>query len=304
MSKPIKVKKRGNTLGFQIFMISTRVFGLKGAYGLLYIVCLYYVLFDREAVDGALAYTQRRFTKDGFLKKYWRVYLLFVSQGKALIDRHAVASGYDGFTLQLKGFEAVEEIVNQSDQGCILLTSHVGNWQLALSCLKKLNKDIYLLMKLEDNMAVKDHLKIDVEEDRVKVISPEQDFGGTIEVIEKLNNGDVVSIMGDRKYGFPALDIDFMGDKAGFPFGAFSIAATVGCPIIVLLTAKSGHQEYVVDFKNIIRPKYEGSRNKKQQLEKYVQEYATVLDDFTKNYPYQCFLFSDVWNKQKNEEKK
>lgn len=296
MPEKIRVKKRGNALGFQIFMISTKLFGLRGAYGLLYIVCTYYLLFDRAAVTGALAYTKRRFKREGFFKKYWRVYMLFVNQGKALIDRYAVASGYEGFTFQLKGFDSVRKIVNQNKKGCVLLTSHVGNWQVALSCLKELNKNIYLVMRPEDNVAVKKYLKVDSEEAKIKIISPEQDYGGAIEITEKINNGDVVSIMGDRKYGFPSLDVDYLGDKAGFPFGAFSIAASLGCPIIILLTAKLSHREYVVDFNNVIKPGYEGRKGKRQQLEKYVQQYASILDDYAKKYPYQCFLFADIWN--------
>ncbi len=296
MSKKIEVKKRGNTLGFQIFMVSMKIFGLRGTYGLLYIVCLYYLIFDKTAVCGAMAYIQRRFKGVGLLKQYWHVYLLFVNQGKALIDRSAVASGYDGFTINLEGFEPVKEMVNQNQMGCVFLTSHVGNWQVALSCLKELDKDIYLLMRQEDNEAVKKYLKIDSEVEKIKIISPEQDFGGTIEVMEKISNGDIVSIMGDRKYKFPSIDVDFLSDKAGFPFGAFSIAATLGCPIFVLLTAKTGHREYCVNFKNIIRPQYEGRKDKKKQLEKYVQEYASVLNQFIDTHPYQCFLFADVWN--------
>ena len=296
MSKKIEVKKRGNELGFQIFMVSARLFGLRGAYGLLYIVCTYYLLFDRAAVKGALAYTKRRFRGDGFLKQYRHVYLLFVSQGKALIDRYAIVSGYEGFTMHLKGFDSVKEIVNQSKKGCIFLTSHVGNWQVALSCLKELNKNIYLVMRPEDNVAVKKSLRIDSEEEKkVRIISPEEDFGGIIKMTEKINSGDVVSIMGDRRYGFPALDVDYLGEKAGFPFGAFLIAASLECPIIVLLTAKLSHKEYLIDFNNVIRPKYDGKKEKRQQLKKYVQEYATILNNYAESYPYQVFLFADVW---------
>ena len=297
MPKKIKVKKRGNELGLQIFIIFTKLFGLKGAYGLLYLVSIHYLLFDKVAVKGALAYTERRFKNETFFKKHWRVYQLFINQGKALIDRYAAASGYKGFTFQIKGFDSVKEIVNQNKKGCILVTSHVGNWQVALSCLQELKKDIYLLMRPEDNAAVKKHLKIYSEGKKVKIISLEQDFGGTLEIIEKINNGDVVSIMGDRKYNFPYLDVDFMGDKAGLPLGAFLIAATLECPIIVLLTAKLGHKKYCVDFNNIILPKYENKLNKKQQLKKYMQKYANILNNYVESYPYQCFLFEDVWNK-------
>ena len=87
-ARKIAARKRGNRLGFQFFEASLRLFGLRGAYGLLYLVCPYYLLFDRTAVRASLAYIRRRFPRDGALKRLWLVYQLFISQGRSLIDRH------------------------------------------------------------------------------------------------------------------------------------------------------------------------------------------------------------------------
>jgi len=67
--RKIEAKKRGNTLGVWFFKVFLRFFGLRGAYGLLYIVCIYYVLFDRSAVSGALAYIKRRFPCSALLRE-------------------------------------------------------------------------------------------------------------------------------------------------------------------------------------------------------------------------------------------
>jgi len=69
------------------FIIAVRVFGLRPAYGLLYPVCLYYLIFDRAAVRSCLAYVRRRFPLAGALSRLLSVYRLFVSQGIVLIDR-------------------------------------------------------------------------------------------------------------------------------------------------------------------------------------------------------------------------
>src|SRR5574341_349769 len=103
-------RKRGNRLGFWFFRAAVRVFGLRGAYGLLYFVGLYYLAMDRAVVSASLAYVKRRFPGHGALRRVFDVYLLFVSQGKNLIDRFAVASGYEDIDVRIKGYDRVLDL--------------------------------------------------------------------------------------------------------------------------------------------------------------------------------------------------
>jgi len=271
--------------------------GLPGAYALLYLVCLHYLLFDKRAVLNALSYIQRRFPNANFLKRRWEVYRLFISQGKQLIDRAAILSGKNLFDIQLKGFPQLSSLLADKNKGFLLLTAHVGNWQIALTTLKKMAKPVYLVMRPEDNVAVKESLNIDAQDSFIKIISPEGYLGGVVEAMQVLKEGNIVSIMGDRKYGFDALEISFLKDKAYFPFGAFSLAASSNCPIVVLLSAKLGRNKYSVDVSHILYPRYNSNKDKKGQLKKYVQEFADILDEYVAIYPYQCFLFHDVWDR-------
>ena len=104
-NRKIDVRKRGNALGVWFFKASLAMFGLKAAHGLLYLVCIHYLIFDREAVNGAMAYIKRRFPGEGTIARYLHVYKLFVSQGKQLIDRHAALSGHVNFDFDLLGME-------------------------------------------------------------------------------------------------------------------------------------------------------------------------------------------------------
>ena len=109
-------------------------------------------------------------------------------------------------------------------------------------------KPVYLLMRPEDNLAVKESLHIDAEDNFIKIISPEGYLGGVVEAMQVLKEGNIVSIMGDRKYGFEALEVSFLKNKAYFPFGAFSLAASNNCPVVVLLSAKLPGNKYIVDL--------------------------------------------------------
>lgn len=297
----ISAKTRGNRLGFWFFRAFLKLFGLSGAYSLLYFVCLHYLLFDREAVSSALAYIKRRFPGCGPFKSAFKVYRLFISQGKQLIDRFAIISGSNVFDFELKGYERLSALLADENKGFVLLTAHVGNWQVALTALKKMHKPVYLIMRPEDNAAVRESLNIDAQDDSIRVISPAGYLGGVVEAMNVLKEGSIVSIMGDRKYGFEGMDISFLKDRAYFPFGAFSIAASSNCPVVVLLSAKLPGRKYVVDVSHVLYPHYDGAKDKKGQLRKYVQEFAGVLDKYIEEYPYQCFLFHDVWRREQED---
>jgi predicted LPLAT superfamily acyltransferase len=300
MPQTIKTTKRGNSIGFWFFKTFLQVGGLRAAYLLLYGVSLHYWIFDKKTIKNSSEYLKRRFPLDTKLKIRFKVYKLIYSQGKQLIDRVAHTSGMIKFDINFIGKDILNKILS-SEKGFILLTAHAGNWQLAMTELNMLTKKIFLVMLEENNKAVQKALNIDNDKKNVfEVISPQQHLGGIVPVIKELNNGNAVSYMGDRPYGFESVKIDFMNDKASFPYGAFTIAAATKVPVVTVLASKTGFKTYKVDFTNIIKPEYNGRKNKKNQLSEWVQEYADILNNFFEEYPYQCFLFHDVWKRNKN----
>ena len=292
-------KKRGTRLGFLIFRIAARVFGLKGAYGLLYFVCLYYVLFDRAAVRSTMPYVKRRFPGRGFIGRHLEAYRLFISQGRNLIDRFYMISGAGKFDIDILGYDRIKSILQApTSNGLVLLTAHVGNWQTSMAGLGKFGRKVHLMMRPEQNVAVREALSVDGGGERIGIISPDGYLGGVIEALKAIRDGDFVSIMGDRAYGADTAQADFLGAKVRVPYGAFSIATSAGCPVVVLLTAKAGPKRYVVDVTTIIEPVYTDRRNKMRDMERWVGEFASALERYVEKYPYQWFVFHDLWSPQ------
>ena len=299
-SRKIQVKKRGNALGFWFFKTFLAIFGLKGAYGLLYPVCLHYALFDRSAITAGMPYVKRRFKGSSYLQRRVHIYKLFISQGRQLIDRYALISKRVHFDITLKGYDQLVPLAQDTERGFILLMTHVGNWQIAMTTLKELKKTVYLLMRPEDNQALQKELRISSEHGYIKIISPEQYLGGVVEIMNALKGGNVVAMMGDREYGFNAIDINFFGDKAWFPHSAFSIAASAECPVVVLMSTKTADYKYSVEVAKVINARYADHNKKQDILRDSVQEFAGVLETYLTEHPYQCFIFYDVWNRRQN----
>ena len=296
---PLRSKKverqRGNRLGFWFFHSAARLTGLRGAYGLLYFVSLYYLLVDRALVGESLPYIRRRFPDHGRVRQLFDLYLLFVSQGKCLLDRFAVASGYEGIEIEIRGYEELCKVVNGSDRGFILLTAHIGSWQVAMSSLQRFEREVRVMMRPEDNEAVKNALNLDSDREQVKVILTSEALGGVIEAMKAIDEGALVTIMGDRPYNFPSMEVNFLGGTVSFPYGAFTLAAAARCPVVVFLSAKVGTEKYVVDVSNIIPPPSGPRVRKGEELGAAVQRYADILASYVEKYPYQWFVFRDIW---------
>ncbi len=287
-------RKRGNRLGFWFFHAAIRTFGLTGAYGLLYFVAVYYLVFDRTAVRASLAYIRRRFPLHGRLRRLLDVYLLFVNQGRSLIDRYYVLAGGPDIQIDIVGMDQLREMLGGS-RGLILLTAHVGNWQIALTALRKLGKTVHLLMRREDNPAVRASLNIGNEGDTVRILYTDDALGGVIEAMKAIEGGDLISIMGDRAYDFSAMDAPLLDGIVRFPYGAFTIAAAAQCPVVVLLSAKTGTKRYVVDVSKVIDPPSGRREEKQERIRESVTRFAGILQEYAAEHPYQWFVFRDMW---------
>ncbi len=288
-------RNRGNKLGFWFFRTAVRIFGLRGAYGLLYFVSLYYLAFDLAAVAASKAYVRRRFPEHGALRQLFDVYLLFVNQGKSLIDRFSVAAGSKEIGLELVGYEKIKALLTDGQKGLILLTAHVGNWQVAMTALRGLGRTVHLMMRREDNVAVKEALNIDSEKETVRIIYTDGAMGGVLEALQAINRGDIVSIMGDRTYGYGSVEASLLGGIVRFPYGAFSLASAAQCPVAVLLSAKDGVKKHVTDVSHVINPPAGKQRNKDAEILACVQEFARILEEYAGRHPYQWFVFRDMW---------
>ncbi|MEI6647422.1 MAG: DUF2062 domain-containing protein [bacterium] len=287
-----KPKVRGNALGFWFFKMALKLTGLRGAYGLLYFVCAHYAIFDSEARALARAYVRRRFPRQGGLARLFYVYRLFISQGKCLVDRYALNAGAMAF--DFAGEQVIALMKELENRGFVLLLSHAGGWQLALPFLSNMtaSRRVSLLMNEAESVEVRQHVRGD--DGGFHVILPTDGPGCVVEMVMRLQQGEMVSIMGDRAYGGQTAPVQFMGEEAQFPVSAFAVARAAKCPVVVLFAPKTGLKTYTLEVFNIA----EIASADRTSIRTCLQQYADRLTDFTQRYPLQCFLFHDVWKRE------
>ena len=290
---------RGNSAGFMFFAAALHLLGIRHARRMAAIVCLYYLLFDWGAVKRTLPYVRHISPGSGFWHRLWLTYRLFVSQAWMLLEKEAYLGGTGSFEHVYHGYETFDKLTEKRQNGMILLGGHVGNWQLAVEALKTINKTINIVVHKEANEAIRKYLKINTAENNINYIFTDGPAHGAFEIASALCNGEVVCMMGDRNYETDTLEVEFLGEKAYFPYSAFAIAAKTGSPVISLFICKDWKTEiYYAYGSEPVWPKAARHEDIKTALLPYLEKYVQNLEATVKKYPDQCFIFSDVWSKK------
>ena len=258
----------------------------------------YYLAFDRSAVLSIKPYIERRFPGTNFFIRYLHTFNVFINLGKYLLDRYVYLSNETKFNVYLEEREVLLNVLNKSSNGLIILTSHIGNWQLVIQTLIHLKRTVHIVMREDDNRAIQKTLKLNTEMENIRIITPTEDnFGGIIDMMNALKGGDIVAIAGDRNYGADIVEVNFLNDTAFFPYTGFKLAAEQECPVAILLASHKKKAEYGVNLSNILHPKFFNKKNKREQLQSWVQKYADIISGFLNENPYDCFIFYNIWKK-------
>jgi len=287
----------GTHLGRSIFYGLIRIGGRRLAYFALYWVVFYYVLCRPSIRRRSDYYLHHRFPNNSCLKRYLDCYRLFLQMGKILIDQAMVGIlGPKKMELTIYGRQELLKLVNERC-GFILLMSHAGCWQVALSALHFLKVPVNLLLEQEEGNIDRHYLEQAQIDFPLRIIDPGDNLGATLEMLSVLKKGEVLCMMGDRVLGSEKnyLKAEFLGEKAPFPFSAFQIASAARVPVVVFFSYKAGYDTYALNVSKIIQVPENLGRSG-EAYRPYVAQFIKELEMFVQNYPYQFFNFYNMWH--------
>jgi predicted LPLAT superfamily acyltransferase len=285
-------KSYGTVLGYKIFAWCLRVFGIRMAYFLLAWVILYYFLRIKSAHRKAVYRFQRIYNSwQGKGKELGRFYIFqnLYAFGQTLVDRLAIfLMDKKEWTVTDEGAEQLQEIAKT---GGIVLSAHIGNWEIGQSLMHAIpGMDCTIAM-----LVVSDPLH-QVVRDNISVISLASQESVAFQLKKALESGQLVLMHGDRfLQGMHTIEVDFMGQPARFPTGPYLIAAILEKDIAFANVMKSGVKSYRFLCTKPRKYQWDASRAKEAQIREWVEEYARFLEDQLRRYPEQWFNFYDFW---------
>ncbi len=285
-------KSKGNKLGYGIFIKVLQVFGVVPAYFLLRFVATYYFFFSRQSNKHILYLLRERLAYKGFLvyKKLYNNYYYF---GQALIDRIVMMSGIKNkFTFNFDDEVYFNQMIAEG-KGGLLLSAHLGNWEIAGHLLKKrMNTRINIVMFDNEHQNLKQYLEGVTGQRNANIIIIRENLSHIYEIMEALANNEFVCMHADRFLpGNKTLQTELLGEKALFPAGPFVLAAKLEVPVSFVFAIKQTRMHY--HFYATPGIVYRSIENNTPQ--KILDEFVLTLQEKTKQYPEQWYNYYPFW---------
>jgi predicted LPLAT superfamily acyltransferase len=284
-------RSRGTTWGYRVFVWLLKNGGLSAAYALLPFVTLYYRLFVPSATRPLMyMYTERlQFDRKKASKLIRKNLLVF---GQTIIDKIAVLSGAGNkLSFTHEGVEHIEQLVKDG-KGGVLLSAHLGNWEVAGHLLKRVNTVINIVMYDGEAEQVKQYMQQFEGNRSFNIIFIKDDLSHIYEISAALARNELICLHGDRfRPTNRTMQHDFLGKNALFPAGPFILAAKLKAPVCFVFAFKETNFHY--HFYAYPPRVYEGRGT--QGMEKMLDEYVDKLEDKLKQYPWQWFNYYDFW---------
>jgi len=283
-----KGKSRGTVLGLKIYVFIIKTFGLYAAYFVLLFVAAYFIIFSFGSTRSTW-YLFRKRLKYPVLSAAFQVYGSYFTFGRIQLDRLAIASGLKHkYTLEFDGIQYIRELLKEK-KGGILLTAHIGNFNLAEHFFA--DKNIYVNLVLTDleHKQIKSYLESITGKSRIRTIVVKDDLTHIFKINEALKNNELLVFAADRYSEHTKTHThSFLGKPVQFPLGPFKLAARNSIPVLFvhIMREKNFHYHFYA------RP-YQGQENSAKEI---LKAYLENLEKMVKKYPHQWYNYYDYWN--------
>jgi len=262
------------------------------AYLLLRVVVIYYFLFSFRASKLIFHYFHKKLHY-GRLKSLGLLYKNYYRLGQTIIDKLVIMSGIENkFSFNFDGEENLHKIT-ALQKGGLLLSAHLGNWEIAGHLLKRLQTKINVVMYDGEHQQIKKYMEGVTGKRNMHVIVIKEDLSHIYEISEALKNNELVCIHADRFVaGNKTMTCSFLGEPAKFPAGPFVLAATFKVPLSFVFAFKETDLHYHLYASEL--KKYDGL-NKEAMMQQVLKDFAAEMEAKAKLYPEQWFNYYNFW---------
>lgn len=184
--------------------------------------------------------------------------------------------------------------------GAILVSPHLGNWELGGLGLADLGYPLNILTFREPDEkvnAMRERLR---SERGIRFIYVDREDVSPLAVVEAVNalrRNEVLAILGDRDGSSKTMCLDFFGRPANIPVGAAYLALASGAPLIpVFVILEQGGYATIMEEPIFIQ----GGRGEHDSVIRTAMERVLkVFERYIGLYPDQWYNFFDFWGEQK-----
>ena len=283
-------RTKGFVLGYQIFILFIKNFGVRTTYFLLHLVVPFYFIFLIKARKN-LSLTFKSIPSFNQSKILSIIYMNFLNLGKTLIDNFAILTKWSSrYTCTQDGGEYLVDLINSS-KSAILISGHIGSWNIAGEFLKKQDGVVNVVMFDGEAKKIKRLVKKNIGESNYKIIAIKDDLSHLFKIKTAIDNRELICIHSDRNLeGAKTITVEIFNKKVQLPLGPFVIASKFNIPYSFVFSIKESMYQY-----HFSATKPQMSINPQT----IANEFAAVLSEKLSNYPEQWFNYFNIFENNK-----
>jgi len=299
-----KVDERGSLFGMRFLITVYRILGRYILWIFLFPVVTYFFITGQSANAAIREYFEHLHSvyPNAPKSSFWNRYKLFLIYANSIFDRFDAWLGKIEMSRIEYNDKTIFPAMVSSQKGAIFIGSHLGNLEVCRALAQTYTVVINVLVftdHAEKFNQVLSEINPDVQTNLYQLanISPEM----AIMLKEKLDAGEMIVIVADRTSTTvpgKSFDVEFFGEMAAFPQGPFILASLLDCPVYWIYCLKRDGKFNMV-FEYVADSLYVQRKKRIEHLQPVVEQYASRLEFYTRNYPFQWFNFFSFWQPSK-----
>lgn len=243
---------------------------------------------DRKGLASNLSLALKRPIYDTAIKKIVRQ--IFVNYGQYMVDfflmpqlpPHKAKRFFAGFM----GEEILQDALDKG-QGAILLSAHVGNWELGGTMMRLAKYPLTMVAMVHNAPATNTLINRLRKGKDIRVIEVDQSPFSGIEILHHLRENGIVAMNGDRDFFDRGQPVTFFGSEVGFPVGPVVMAMKSGAALIPAFVLRQSDGRYFGVLEKSIPLLLEGNRD--DVIKKNLAKTARIFEEYIRRYPDQWY---------------
>jgi predicted LPLAT superfamily acyltransferase len=272
--------------------ISLRL-GRRAGRCVLPLIVAYFLLLAAPARRASRIYLRRALGREPGWRDLYRHLHFFAS---TIHDRiYLINDRFDLFDIEVLGGGLVTDLL-ATGRGALLMGAHLGSFEVLRARAKENpGLDVAMVMYEENARKINAALAVANPEARLDII-PLGHVGSMLQVRQRLQDGAIVGILGDRMLGGDTtISVSFLGEPAALPSGPFRMAAILRQPLIFMAGIYLGDNRYRIHFEALADFSAISAEGRDAALHGAVERFAAVLEQHCRAAPYNWFNFFDFW---------
>ena len=228
----------------------------------------------------------------GRMKSAWKTYVNHCLFGQVVIDKFAMYAG-KRFNIEIDNNDLFLDLATQRE-GFVQLSAHIGNYEIAGYSLVAESKRMNALVFAGEKASVMKNRDKMFADTNISMIAIQKDMSHLFEIDNALTNGEIVSMPADRINGsHKFIEHDFIGAKARFPLGPFSVATVRSLNVLAVNVMKTSLKSYKIYVTPLI---YDKEASRQEQISQLSKAYVAELEKRVREYPTQWYNYFEFWN--------